>query len=41
MSADTVHVNHHESHIAFGSGPHNHHRARLERGGVAVGVGKA
>jgi hypothetical protein len=37
MSAEVTHRNHHESHIAFGTGPHNHHRGRLERDGAAVG----
>ena len=36
MSAETVHRNHHESHIAFGTGGHTHHRRILERGGQRV-----
>lgn len=40
MSAETVHRNHHESHIAYGTGNHNHHRGRLERDGAAVGYSR-
>ena len=36
MSAETVHRNHHESHIAFGTSGHTHHRRILERGGQRV-----
>ena len=36
MSAETVHRNHHESHIAFGTSGHTHHRRILERGGQKV-----
>ena len=36
MSAETVHRNHHESHIAFGTSGHAHHRRILERGGQRV-----
>ncbi len=38
MSAETVHRDHHQTFtLARGTGPHNHHRGRLERGGQAVG----
>ena len=36
MSAETVHRNHHESHIAYGTSGHTHHRRILERGGQKV-----
>ena len=36
MSAETVHRNHHESHIAYGTSGHTHHRRILERGGQRV-----
>ena len=40
MSAEVTHRNHHESHIAYGTGNHNHHRGRLERDGAAVGYSR-
>ena len=40
MSAEVTHKNHHESHIAYGTGRHRHHRATMDLFGIRMAFWK-